>query len=72
MPKVTQYLAEVKSELSKANWPWDMQEKGFKRFRQLSDSTLVVLVATVVMGGFVALWDLIIREAMKLLTYIGG
>jgi preprotein translocase subunit SecE len=38
----------------------------------LSDSTLVVLVATVVMGGFVALWDLIIREAMKLLTYIGG
>lgn len=72
MPKITQYLAEVKSEMSKANWPWDMQEKGFKRFRQLSDSTLVVLVATVVMGGFVALWDLIIREAVKLLTYIGG
>ncbi|MFM7181316.1 MAG: preprotein translocase subunit SecE [Verrucomicrobiales bacterium] len=72
MAKVTQYLAEVKSELSKANWPWDLQEKGFKRFRELSDSTLVVLVATIVLGGFVALWDLIIREAMKLLTYIGG
>jgi preprotein translocase subunit SecE len=72
MPKVSQYLAEVKSELSKANWPWDMQEKGFKRFRELSDSTLVVVVATVVLGGFVAGWDLVIREAMKLLTYIGG
>lgn len=72
MPKVTQYLAEVKSELSKANWPWDMREKGFKRFRELSDSTLVVLVATIVLGGFVALWDLVIREAMKLLTLMGG
>ena len=70
MPKVSQYLAEVKSELSKANWPWDMQEKGFKRFRELSDSTLVVLVATIVLGAFVAFWDLIIREAMKLLTLL--
>jgi preprotein translocase subunit SecE len=72
MSKVTQYLAEVKAELHKANWPWDMQEKGFKRFRELSDSTLVVLVATLLLGGFVAFWDFVMQGVLKVLTLIGG
>ena len=72
MPKISQYLSEVKSELHKANWPWDLQEKGFKRFRELSDSTLVVVLATILLGAFVAFWDLIMREVMKLMTLIGG
>lgn len=72
MPNISQYLSEVKSELHKANWPWDMQEKGFKRFRELTDSTLVVLVATLLLGGFVAGWDFIMRGVMKTLTLIGG
>ena len=69
---ISQYLSEVKAELHKANWPWDMQEKGFKRFRELTDSTLVVLVATLLLGGFVAGWDFIMRGVMNTLTHIGG
>jgi preprotein translocase subunit SecE len=72
MPKISQYLSEVKSELHKANWPWDMQEKGFKRFRELSDSTLVVLAATLLLGAFVAFWDFVMRGVMKVLTLVGG
>ena len=72
MTKVTQYLAEVRSELNKANWPWDLQEKGFKRFRELSDSTLVVLIATLFLGAFVAFWDFVMQGVLKLLTLIVG
>ena len=72
MRKITQYLAEVRSELQKASWPWDPAEKGLKKYRELTDSTLVVLVATVLLGAYVAGWDFIMQGVVRLITLIGA
>ena len=66
--KIRKFVAEVKAELHKATWPWDPKERGFKKYRQLIDSTIVVLVATLLLGAYVAIGDLVMVHAMKLLT----
>ena len=68
------YLPEVKNELQKATWPWvpkDKGEKGFKRFKELTDSTVVVFIAMMLLGAFVSLWDLILFNIIELFTKIG-
>jgi preprotein translocase subunit SecE len=65
------YIREVKSELKKASWPWIPKgkgEKGFKRFKELTDSTIVVFIAMMLLGAFVSLWDLILFEIIKMIT----
>ena len=54
--KISQFIAEVKGVLKKTTWPWesDPKVKGFKKFRELWGSTLVVLIAMVFLGAFVA------------------
>jgi preprotein translocase subunit SecE len=72
--KLTRYLGEVRNELHKASWPWiskDKGEKGFKRFKELTDSTIVVFIAMMLLGGFVTLWDYILFNIIELLTQIG-
>jgi preprotein translocase subunit SecE len=66
--KTKQFLEEVKTELRKASWPWDPKEHGFKRYKELTDSTMVVTVAMLLLGGYVALWDLILNYIMGLLA----
>jgi preprotein translocase subunit SecE len=66
--KVGKYLSEVRGELKKATWPWDPKEKGVKKYKQLIDSTVVVLVATLLLGAFVATIDFAMRQAMTFLT----
>ena len=68
------YLPQVKTELQKATWPWvpkDKGEKGFKRFKELTDSTVVVFIAMMLLGAFVSLWDLILFNIIELFTKIG-
>lgn len=66
--KTARYFGEVKSELKKATWPWDPKEKGVKKYKQLIDSTVVVMIAMVLLGGFVALIDFAMRNFMTFLT----
>ncbi len=63
--KTKQFANEVKAELGKATWPWDPLEKGFKKYKELTDSTILVLVAMLLLGGFVAFWDLILSFVVK-------
>ena len=73
--KVTKYLGEVRTELQKASWPWIPKgkgERGFKRFKELIDSTVVVFIAMMLLGAFISAWDLILFEFIELLTKIGG
>lgn len=65
--RLNKFSSEVKSELQKCSWPWDPKEKGVKRYRELIDSTVVVLVAMVLLGGFVAFSDLILMNVMDLI-----
>ncbi|MBL9151067.1 MAG: preprotein translocase subunit SecE [Verrucomicrobiales bacterium] len=66
--KVGKFFGEVRSELHKATWPWDPKEKGVKRYKQLIDSTVVVLIATLLLGAFVAFFDFLMVNVMKAIT----
>lgn len=62
------FFREVKVELAKASWPWDPKERGFKRYKELSDSTLVVVIAMLLLSGYVAFWDFILVNIVGYLT----
>ena len=68
MNKAQTFFTEVRGELRKASWPWDPKEKGFKKYKELTDSTVVVVVAMLLLGGYVSLWDLVLNFLVGLLT----
>lgn len=72
--KISQFIAEVKGELKKTSWPWetDPKVKGFKKFRELWGSTLVVLVAMVFLGAFVASFDIILHNVVSFLIKLAN
>ena len=61
LAKVSVFIGEVKGELRKASWPWDSdpKAKGFRKYKELIDSTIVVLIAVILLAGFVQFWDFI-------------
>jgi preprotein translocase subunit SecE len=66
--KTKTFLNEVKVELQKATWPWDPKEKGFRKFKELIDSTLVVIIAMLLLGGYVALFDFVLVNVVHYFT----
>ena len=66
--KSRKFLSEVRVELAKAQWPWDPNEKGFRRYKELNDSTVVVLVAMFILGGYIALFDFALIHVVSFLT----
>lgn len=72
--KASRFIGEVKGELRKANWPWesDPKIKGFKKYKELVDSTVVVLIAAILLAGFVSLWDIVHTQFVFLLTKLGS
>lgn len=44
------------------------EEKGMKRYKELTDSTLVVIIAMLLLGGYVALFDFILVNVIHFLT----
>ena len=61
------FFNEVRLELQKASWPWEPKEKGIKRYKELTDSTLVVIIAMLLLGGYVALFDFILVNVIHFL-----
>jgi len=70
--KVSRFIGEVKGELRKASWPWDSdpKAKGFRKYKELIDSTIVVLIAVILLAGFVQFWDFIQILTVGFLTDI--
>ena len=70
---VRSFFSEVKGELRKASWPWesDPKIKGFRKYNELIDSTVVVLIAMVLLAGFVQFWDYIHVAVITFLTNLG-
>ncbi len=68
--KISTFIHEVKAELRKASWPWDNDPKvkGFQKYKELVDSTIVVLIAMILLAGFVSLFDVVAVEVLGLLT----
>ncbi|MGJ8676575.1 MAG: preprotein translocase subunit SecE [Akkermansiaceae bacterium] len=71
--KSATFIHEVKAELRKASWPWDSDPKvkGFQKYKELVDSTIVVLVAMILLAGFVSLFDVLAIKIIGLLTSLG-
>lgn len=68
--KISTFIGEVRGELRKCTWPWDSdpKAKGFKKYKELVDSTVVVMIAIVLLAGFVAVSDLLISNAIRLVS----
>jgi preprotein translocase subunit SecE len=62
------FFSEVRTELQKCSWPWDPKEKGFRRYKELWDSTLVVVIAMLLLGGYVALFDFVLVNVVHFFT----
>jgi preprotein translocase subunit SecE len=72
LAKISSFAGEVKGELRKASWPWDSdpKAKGFRKYKELIDSTVVVLIAVILLAGFVQFWDFIQVLIVGFLTEI--
>ena len=68
LAKTRNFFNEVKVELQKASWPWDPKEKGFRKYRELFDSTGVVMISMVLLGGFVAAIDFVLVNLVHYFT----
>ena len=66
--KTKNFFSEVKVELQKASWPWEPKEKGIRRYKELTDSTMVVIIAMLLLGGYVALFDFVLVNFVHFFT----
>ena len=66
--RMKNFFSEVRTELQKCSWPWDPKEKGFRRYKELWDSTLVVVIAMLLLGGYVALFDFVLVNVVHFFT----
>jgi preprotein translocase subunit SecE len=62
------FVAEVKVELAKCSWPWDPNQTGIKKYKELIESTAVVIVSTILLAGFVTTSDLVLAHVVGFLT----
>ena len=66
--KTKSFVNEVWVELQKASWPWEPKEKGFKKYKELVDSTVIVVIAMLLLSGYIAFWDFILLNVVTQLT----
>ena len=59
--KTRNFISDVKVELQKASWPWDPKERGMKKYKELVDSTLIVVIAMLLLSGYIAGWDFLLN-----------
>jgi len=65
---VLKFVGEVRVELDKCSWPWDPNQTGFKKYKELIESTVVVIISVVLLAGFVTTWDFLLAHVVGFLT----
>jgi len=65
---ILKFVGEVKVELDKCSWPWDPNQTGFKRYKELIESTVVVIISVVLLAGYVTTWDFLLAHVVGALT----
>ncbi|MDR1305647.1 MAG: preprotein translocase subunit SecE [Verrucomicrobiales bacterium] len=65
---IARFYGEVRGELMKCTWPWDSEQTGFRKYRVLIDSTLVVCVASLLLAGYTTGFDFVISNLVTGLT----
>ena len=66
--RILKFVGEVKVELDKCSWPWDPNQTGFKRYKELIESTAVVIISVVLLAGYVTMWDFLLSHLVGWLT----
>jgi len=61
-------LSSEEVELEKCSWPWDPNQSGFKKYKELIESTVVVVISVVLLGGYVTSWDFLLSHVIGALT----
>ncbi len=59
---IAKFNREVWTELGKCSWPWDPMQTGLRRYKELVDSTVVVIVSMLLLGGYTSLCDFILMK----------
>jgi len=65
---IFKFVSEVRVELDKCSWPWDPNQTGFKKYKELRDSTVVVILSVVLLAGYVTTWDFLLAHVVGFLT----
>jgi preprotein translocase subunit SecE len=65
---IFKFVGEVKVELDKCSWPWDPNQTGFKKYKELIESTVVVIISVVLLAGFVTSSDWMLTHLVGALT----
>ena len=68
MPNIKNFISDVRVELLKASWPWDPKEKGAKKYKELTDSTTIVVIAMLLLSGYIAGWEFILQTVVGAIT----
>jgi preprotein translocase subunit SecE len=66
--KIRKFFHEVRVELGKATWPWNPKEKGAAKYRELIDSTVVVLIAMLIIGAYISGIDYVLVYVVESLV----
>jgi preprotein translocase subunit SecE len=66
--RVSGFIGETIAELKKCSWPWNPAEHGAKRYKELLDSTLAVVISSVLLAGFVTCSDFILVKVVGWVT----
>jgi preprotein translocase subunit SecE len=60
--RMASFVSEVRVELAKCTWPWDPEQTGFRRYKVLIDTTIIICVATLLMAGYITGFDFAINK----------
>ena len=66
--RIVKFVGEVKVELDKCSWPWDPNLSGVKKYKELIESTIVVIISVVLLAGYVTMWDFLLSHLVGFLT----
>jgi preprotein translocase subunit SecE len=64
---IAKFIRETRLELAKCTWPWDPTQHGTARYKELIDSTIVVIIAMVLLGAYTSAFDFILMRATGLI-----
>lgn len=60
--QIMRFIGEVRVELVKCTWPWDPEQTGFRKYKVLIDTTVIICVATILMAGYITGFDFAINK----------
>ena len=66
--QIVRFAGEVRVELEKCSWPWDPAQSGFKKYKELIESTVVVVISVILLAGVVTVSDFFLGHVVGALT----